>query len=46
VRFWAVNGPPQDNDDRAALRHTARLLAKYGVNLIRAREQFLTTMGN
>jgi hypothetical protein len=35
VRFWAVNGPPQENSDRASMRHTARLLAKYGVNLVR-----------
>lgn len=35
VRFWAVNGPPHDTKDRAALRHTGRMLAKYGVNLVR-----------
>jgi len=35
VRFWAVNGPPSDAKDRAALRQTARTLAKYGVNLVR-----------
>ena len=35
VRFWAVNGPPRDSDDRDALRRLARLLAKYGVNLVR-----------
>ena len=35
VRFWAVNGPPQEASDRPALRQTARLLAKYGVNLVR-----------
>lgn len=34
VRFWAVNGPP-DNLDGDELRHCARLLAKYGVNLVR-----------
>ncbi len=34
VRFWAVNGPPHDlkGDD---LRKCARLLAQYGVNLVR-----------
>lgn len=34
VRFWAVNGPPDDlkGDD---LRKCARLLAQYGVNLVR-----------
>src|ERR1044072_4289160 len=35
VRFWAVNGPPHDVKDRPALRQTARMLAKYGVNLVR-----------
>jgi len=35
VRFWAVNGPPSEARDRAALRQTARMLAKYGVNLVR-----------
>jgi len=35
VRFWAVNGPSRDGGDRAALRQTARWLAKYGVNLVR-----------
>ncbi len=34
VRFWAVNGPPQDLTGEA-LRRCARLLAKYGVNLVR-----------
>jgi uncharacterized protein with NAD-binding domain and iron-sulfur cluster len=35
VRFWAVNGPSREDGDRAELRRTARLLAKYGVNLVR-----------
>ncbi len=35
VRFWAVNGPPGNMKDRAQLRRVARLLAKYGVNLVR-----------
>jgi len=34
VRFWAVNGPP-DNLSGDDLRRCARLLAKYGVNLVR-----------
>ena len=34
VRFWAVNGPPHEGG-RAELRHAARVLAKYGVNLVR-----------
>lgn len=34
VRFWGVNGPPDDlTDDR--LRECARLLARDGVNLVR-----------
>jgi hypothetical protein len=33
VRFWAVNGCPGDNPEQ--LRHSARVLAKYGVNLAR-----------
>jgi len=35
VRFWAVNGPPHEAKDRSALRQSARMLAKYGVNLVR-----------
>jgi hypothetical protein len=35
VRFWAVNGPPEEAKDRGALRETARMLAKHGVNLVR-----------
>ncbi len=35
LRFWAVNGPPGDLKDRQALRDCGRLLAKYGVNLVR-----------
>ncbi|MEY2407612.1 MAG: hypothetical protein QOF48_282 [Verrucomicrobiota bacterium] len=35
VRFWAVNSPPSDAKDRAGLTHSARVLAKYGVNLVR-----------
>jgi len=34
VRFWAVNGPPQ-NLTGDALQQCARRLAKYGVNLVR-----------
>lgn len=33
VRFWAVNGPSREGSTE--LRQTARLLAKYGVNLVR-----------
>ncbi len=35
VRFWAVNGPPAEDAGGPALRHAARVLAKYGVNLVR-----------
>lgn len=35
IRFWGVNGPPHELADRAALRRTARQLAKRGVNLVR-----------
>jgi len=34
VRFWAVNGPPHELKGDA-LKQCARLLAKYGVNLVR-----------
>ncbi|HON06530.1 MAG TPA: hypothetical protein PLW02_00350 [Verrucomicrobiota bacterium] len=34
VRFWAVNGPPHDlKGDQ--LKRCARLMAKYGINLVR-----------
>ncbi len=35
VRFWAVNGPPEEARDPAALRDVARRLARQGVNLVR-----------
>ena len=35
VRFWAVNGPPAELKDPKTLRDCARMLAKYGVNLVR-----------
>src|SRR5262245_39599261 len=34
VRFWAVNGPP-NNLNNEGLKQCARRLAKYGVNLVR-----------
>ena len=34
VRLWAVNGPPEDLQGEA-LSRCARLLARYGVNLVR-----------
>src|SRR5258706_9705878 len=45
VRFWAVNGPPHEAKDRAALRQTARMLAKYGVNLVRRHGQVFNKDG-
>ena len=36
VRFWAVNGPPDEARSGADLARLARRLAKYGVNLVRA----------
>jgi len=35
VRFWAVNGPSREDGGKTDLQRTARLLAKYGVNLVR-----------
>ncbi|MDB5173192.1 MAG: hypothetical protein JWN51_1965 [Phycisphaerales bacterium] len=35
VRFWGVNGPPDEFKDPARLRQCARILAKHGVNLVR-----------
>ncbi len=34
VRFWAVNGPHAKDPEN--LKHEARTLAKYGVNLVRS----------
>lgn len=36
VRFWAVNGPSHDANTPEELRRVARLLAKRGVNMVRA----------
>lgn len=45
VRFWAVNGPPQIQD-RESLRQLARLLAKYGVNMVRIHGGYFDESGN
>ena len=37
VRFWAVNGCPGDTS--AELRRSARVLSKYGVNLVRIQDR-------
>ncbi|AMV19093.1 hypothetical protein [Planctomyces sp. SH-PL14] len=44
VRFWAVNGPPDDltGDD---LRRCARMLADYGVNLVRVHRPLFDARG-
>ncbi|HVY70686.1 MAG TPA: hypothetical protein VHH73_12210, partial [Verrucomicrobiae bacterium] len=44
VRFWAVNGPPHDlkGDE---LRRCARLLAKYGVNMVRVHGGYFNEAG-
>ena len=44
VRFWAVNGCPGDTPDQ--LRHSARVLAKYGVNLARLHGGMFDETGN
>jgi hypothetical protein len=45
VRFWAVNGPPGGVRDPAELRRLARLLAKYGVNLVRLHGGIFDALG-
>jgi hypothetical protein len=45
VRFWAVNGPPHELTGDA-LRHSARRLAKYGVNLCRLHGGMFDDAGN
>ncbi len=46
VRFWAVNGPPGDLQDRASLDRCATLLAKYGVNLVRIHGGYFNEQGD
>ncbi len=45
VRFWAVNGPPGDLQDRPSLDRCARMLAKYGVNLVRVHGGYFNEQG-
>ena len=45
VRFWAVNGPPQELDGED-LRRCARMLAKLGVNMVRIHGGYFDTDGN
>jgi len=44
VRFWAVNGPPEDLTG-AALRQCAKLLAKHGVNMVRVHGGYFDKSG-
>ena len=44
VRFWAVNGPPNDLEG-AALKECARMLAKRGVNLVRVHGGYFNQEG-
>jgi hypothetical protein len=44
VRFWAANGCPGSNADE--LRHSARALAKHGVNLVRIHGGMFDADGN
>lgn len=46
IRFWGVNGPPHHLKDPKALRTLARLLAKYGVNLVRIHGGYFDADGN
>jgi hypothetical protein len=46
VRFWAVNGPPADMNDPGELAHTARMLAKHGVNMVRIHGGYFDDDGN
>jgi hypothetical protein len=43
-RFWAVNGPPYELNG-PELRHCARMLAKYGVNLVRVHGGYFDDRG-
>ncbi len=44
VRFWAVNGCP--GKDTPELKHSARVLAKHGVNLVRIHGGYFDANGN
>jgi hypothetical protein len=45
IRFWAVNGPPHELKGDA-LRRCARLLARYGVNLVRVHGGYFNPDGD
>jgi hypothetical protein len=44
VRFWAANGCP--GNDPASLRRSARVLARYGINLVRLHGPMFDAEGN
>ncbi len=44
IRFWAVNGPPQ-NLNGVALRGCARMLAKHGINMVRVHGGYFDANG-
>jgi hypothetical protein len=46
VRFWAVNGPPDNMTDAAQLRYCARMLAKHGVNMVRIHSGYFDNDGH
>ena len=46
VRFWAVIGPPNELKDSESLARLARLLAKYGVNIVRVHGGYFDESGN
>jgi hypothetical protein len=46
VRFWAVNGPPGDLKDKESLHRAGRMLAKYGVNLVRIHGGYFDERGD
>jgi hypothetical protein len=45
IRFWAVNGPPNELTEEP-LKKTARRLAKYGVNLVRMHGELFNKAGD
>jgi hypothetical protein len=46
LRFWAVNGPPDEMKDPELLQQLARMLAKRGVNQIRIHAGYFDENGN
>ena len=46
IRFWGVNGPPENIDDPVELKRCARMLAGHGVNLVRLHSGYFDNDGN